>query len=70
MRKLNVQLNIKDESGCPFGTKLEEVSAEEKKGIWIVHSENPKEKEKIGKGVTREQAVIDWLFKNKGPDRS
>ena len=69
-RILVVELCIQDESGCPFGTKKETVSAtlNTKIGSWSIRRVKLQENEKEGNGATRRLAVINWLHENNKAD--
>jgi len=64
VRTLEVELFIRDQSGCPLGTKREEFSAIEDNRNWIVQRIKPEKNRKKGEGGSRKQAIIDWLIKN------
>lgn len=63
-RTLEVELHILDQSGCPLGTKREKFSATQESGVWKIQRIKPEENEQEGRGVSRKQAIIDWLVKN------
>lgn len=68
-RILEVELYIRDESGCSFGTKREEVFATCESGIWSIQGgEKPRKNEKKGEGASRRQAVLAWFWNNIGAD--
>jgi len=64
MRTLEVELYIRDESGCPLGMNMKAFSATKESGIWSIQRVKPQKGEKRGEGATQIRAVIDWLYKN------